>query len=142
MLFYIVYYILHLNNILIPCNYWKLCLTWMWSRSWQSAPFYIISSSRLSMVQFRSGPATFCRPQTWTLGQVQVWSGSGLEPKYCSVIIFLKLFVINIHIHIIIQKSHLSLLCSPKWFKANSSANILKLWVSRFIEIYVTFKMS
>ena len=35
---------------------------------------------------------------------------SGLGPQYCSVIIF----VINIHIYIIIQKSHLSHLCSPK----------------------------
>ena len=28
---------------------------------------------------------------TWTLGLDQVWSGSGLGPKYCSVIIFKKI---------------------------------------------------
>ena len=56
------------------------------------------------------------------LGPDQDRPGSRLGPQYCSDF-FKKISVINIHI----RKSHLSLLCSPRWFKANLSANILKL---------------
>ena len=65
-------------------------------RSWYclsfvTHPLMHCLASRLSIVRSRSGLATFCRPWTWTLGLVQVWSRSGLVHKYCTVIIFKKI---------------------------------------------------
>ena len=86
------------------------------------------------MVQSRSSPATFCGPQTQSSGpspansrpgpgpvlDLVPRSGPGLVQVQTQTPVlqcnhFLKkLFVINIHIYIIIQKSHLSHLWSPK----------------------------
>ena len=70
----------------------------------------------------------------WTLdldldprsGPGPVWVQTQTPVLQCNYFLK-KIFVINIHIYIIIQKNHLSLLCSPKWYKANLSVNILEL---------------